>query len=293
MGNKLSSFASLKWYDAFIEFLFKLAAKTSEPLLAVGVVYSAADVLSHGHLGYGNIAVQNAWAMTQALAIESSGGVVLVYGLQSLREKDHIKAWLYLALSALLGLVGTVMLYMQMTGMEATQGNSPFMLGLFALRCVVSVGYIYLMRSKHIRFTDLAQAESVTPGNTLARGDMDAVLAALAEVKSLRTQVTQLQQQAALPPAHAQPMLPEPEKPERGDTQSEQGIHTTSELPVITPLVEPERGETNEQSYGARIEALYKDNPQITIPEIEEAVGCSRSTAQKWLKRLKPQAEEA
>ncbi len=35
--DKLKSFASLAWYDACIEFLFKLAAKTSEPLLAIGM----------------------------------------------------------------------------------------------------------------------------------------------------------------------------------------------------------------------------------------------------------------
>ncbi len=135
--DKLKSFASLAWYDACIEFLFKLAAKTSEPLLAIGIVYSAAEVLSHGHLGYGNQGVQNAWAITQALAIESSGGVVLVYGLQSMREKDIIKAWLYLPLSALLAICGGVMLFMQLSGWEQ-QGKSAFMLALFALRCIVS-----------------------------------------------------------------------------------------------------------------------------------------------------------
>jgi uncharacterized membrane protein len=149
--EKLKSFASLAWYDTCIEFLFKLAAKTSEPLLAIGIVYSAADVLSHGHLGYGDAGVQNAWAITQALAIESSGGVVLVYGLQSMRERDTIKAWLYLPLSALLAICGGVMLFMQLSGFEQ-QGNSPFMLSLFALRCVVSVGYIYLMPHKAYPF---------------------------------------------------------------------------------------------------------------------------------------------
>ncbi len=112
--DRPKSFASLAWYDACIEFLFKLAAKTSEPLLAIGIVYSAADVLSHGHLGYGNQCAQNAWAITQALAIESSGGV---------------------------------MLFMQMIGWKQ-QTNSPFMLGLFALRCIVSVEYIYLCRTR-------------------------------------------------------------------------------------------------------------------------------------------------
>lgn len=153
--DKLHKFASLAWYDACIEFLFKLAAKTSEPLLAVGIVYSAADVLSRGHLGYGNTAIQDWWAVTQAMAIESSGGVVLVYGLQSMRERDNIKFCLYMVLSALLAACGGIMLFMQLSGFEQA-GNSPFMLGLFALRCVVSVGYIYLCRAKHIRFSGLA-----------------------------------------------------------------------------------------------------------------------------------------
>ena len=164
--SRLEQFLSLNWYDVFIEFLFRFVAKTSEPLLAAGIVYSAADVLSRGHLGSNSIMLNNAWAITQALAIESSGGVVLVYGLQSIREKDVVKAWLYLILSALLAIAGGVMLFMQLTGWEQ-QGNSSLILGLFALRCVVSDGYIYLCRTKNIRFNDV-QAESVQTQSPIA-----------------------------------------------------------------------------------------------------------------------------
>jgi hypothetical protein len=182
--DKLRSFASLAWYDACIEFLFKLAAKTSEPLLAIGIVYSAADVLSHGHLGYGNTSVQDAWAITQALAIESSGGVVLVYGLQSLKEHDTIKASLYLPLSALLAICGGVMLFMQLVGLEQ-QANSPFMLALFALRCVVSVGYIYLCRTKHIRFSGLASVTAPERSETVSESDLQIILSKLAKLDQL------------------------------------------------------------------------------------------------------------
>ena len=182
--ERLKSFASLGWYDACIEFLFKLAAKTSEPLLAIGIVYSAADVLSRGHLGYGNQGIQNAWAITQALAIESSGGVVLVYGLQSLKEKDTIKAWLYLPLSALLAICGGIMLFMQLSGLE-TLGNSPFMLGLFALRCIVSVGYIYLCRTKHIRFSGLSDTSAKVNAEPLNPETVEIILAKLAKLDQL------------------------------------------------------------------------------------------------------------
>ncbi len=182
--DKLKSFASLAWYDACIEFLFKLAAKTSEPLLAIGIVYSAADVLSHGHLGYGNQGVQNAWAITQALAIESSGGVILVYGLQSMKEHDNIKACLYLPLSALLAICGGVMLFMQLSGFEQA-GNTPFMLGLFALRCIVSVGYIYLCRTKHIRFSGLGRETAPVAVETLSNETMQIILAKLEKLDHL------------------------------------------------------------------------------------------------------------
>lgn len=153
--ERWKAFISLDWYDGAIEFLFRFVAKTSEPLLAAGIVYSAADVLSKGHLGSTNATMDNLWAISQALAIESSGGVVLVYGLESMKAKDRVKAWMYLLLSALLALAGGIMLFMQLAGLENQQIDSPLMRGLFALRCVVSVGYIYLCRTKAISFRNL------------------------------------------------------------------------------------------------------------------------------------------
>jgi hypothetical protein len=161
--GRWKAFTSLDWYDGTIEFLFRFVAKTSEPLLAAGIVYSAADVLSKGHLGSTNATMDNLWAISQALAIESSGGVVLVYGLESLKAKDHVKAWLYLILSALLAITGGVMLFMQLAGLENQQMDSPLMRGLFALRCVVSVGYIYLCRTKAISFRNFDKEQPAAP----------------------------------------------------------------------------------------------------------------------------------
>ncbi len=157
------SFVSLNWYDGAIEFLFRFVAKTSEPLLAAGIVYSAADVLSKGHLGSTNTTMDTLWAISQALAIESSGGVVLVYGLESFKAKDRVKAWIYLVLSALLAITGGVMLFMQLAGLENQQADSLLMRGLFALRCVVSVGYIYLCRTKSMSFRNLDKDEPAVP----------------------------------------------------------------------------------------------------------------------------------
>jgi hypothetical protein len=88
----LQRFSSLRWYDEVIEFLFRFVAKTSEPLLALGLVISATDFLSKGALMRGNPTLTLSWAWCQAIAIEASSGVVFVYALQSFRQKDKVKA---------------------------------------------------------------------------------------------------------------------------------------------------------------------------------------------------------
>ena len=65
-SSRWESFVSLTCYDAVISFLFRFVAKTSEPLLAAGVMVSAADFLQHGRLMRGNRGRENTWAWTQA-----------------------------------------------------------------------------------------------------------------------------------------------------------------------------------------------------------------------------------
>lgn len=193
----MQRFLSLAWYDEAIEFLFRFVAKTSEPLLALGLVISAADFLTKGALMQANPALTMAWAWTQAIAIEASSGVVFVYALQSFRQHDKVKAWLYLVLSVLLAITGGAMLLFQLiantTGLQ--EGNLP--VGLFyslaGLRVLVSVSYVYLCRAKHIRFTDLAD---VSPETATAISDetMQHILARLAKVDELERTITEVRE---------------------------------------------------------------------------------------------------
>src|SRR5258708_37943371 len=114
--DKWKQFTSLGWYDGFIEFIFRFVAKTSEPLLAAGLVISAADYLSHGAVMVGHSAFALGWAWTQATALESSSGVIFVYSLQAFRQADKLKGAIYLALAELLAIVGG--------GMQLIQVNS-------------------------------------------------------------------------------------------------------------------------------------------------------------------------
>ncbi len=162
------AFVSLAWLDGSINFIFRFVAKTSELLLAIGIIISAADFLTDGRLMHNNLVLADAWAWTQAIAIESSSGVVLMYALQAFKDKDKAKGWVYIALATLLAIVGGVMLLTQIiyntTGINmVTQGPLAFVIAMAIARAIVSIAYIVMCRIKHIRFSGLLAEETTTP----------------------------------------------------------------------------------------------------------------------------------
>lgn len=263
----IERFASLDWYDKLIEFIFRFTAKTSEPLLAAGIVYSAADVLSRGHIGSNSLLLNNAWAITQSVAIESSGGVVLVYGLQSIREKDRVKSWLYLILSMLLALAGGIMLFMQLAGWEA-QGDSPFMLMLFALRCIVSIGYIYLCRTKSIRFTSIhsENVQSPTPISVEPTFTLEDV----------RMVVIEVMRETKDSNAHSIKCTEQLQLPER----------TRRTRKRVEVSVTKERSESFPENF-QRVQAFLADAPDATVRDVASALEISLTTANKWMHRVR------
>jgi uncharacterized membrane protein len=264
--TRMQKFASLTWYDKFIEFIFRFTAKTSEPLLAAGIVYSAADVLSHGLIGMSSLFLNNAWAITQSVAIESSGGVVLVYGLESIREKDKIKAWLYLTLSLLLSLAGGIMLFMQLAGWTE-QKDSVFMLMLFALRCIVSIGYIYLCRTKHIRFTPIS-SQSVQEQPT-----KDVSAKPLFTLDDVRLVVIEVMTQMKEDNAQCIKEATVLQIPERTKKHNE------------GTLIE-EKSKSLPENY-IRVQAFLMENPNAKVREVASALSMSFPTASKWMRKVR------
>lgn len=195
--ERFARFVSLNWYDSFLDFIFKFAAKTSEPLLALGLVVSATDFLTKGALMAHNPALVMAWAWMQAVAIETSSGVVFVYALQSFKEHDKAKGVMYIALSVLLAVTAGSMLLLQL--LSSTTGLSEAALplwlsyGIAALRVVVSVAYVFMCRAKYIRFSGVSQpAPIVSPSETpsgLTRADLERLFH---KIEGLEHQVQEL-----------------------------------------------------------------------------------------------------
>ncbi len=192
--TRWENFVSLTWYDSAISFLFRFVAKTAEPLLAAGVIVSAADFLQHGRLMRGNMGLENTWAWTQALAIEASTGPVLVFALQAWRSQDNIKGWLYAVLAGLLFFVGGSMLLLQLissvSGLDEANINTWVLYGLFLLRVIVSGGMVALSCTKHLRFSG---NEKTIETATLSAMNNDTLDIIATEQEHLNTRLDTLQ----------------------------------------------------------------------------------------------------
>lgn len=108
----------------------------------------------------GNDPLSNIWAWSQAIAIESSPGVVLAQGLQSRAERDYVKTGAYALLGVLLAVVAGILLYVQTAAhtLSLTEATAVSQLGInprimAILRAIVCIGYIALSRTKHKQFS--------------------------------------------------------------------------------------------------------------------------------------------
>lgn len=253
----MKKFVELDWYDAFIEFLFRFVAKTSEPLLAAGLTISAADYLSHGAVMNGHPAFSLAWAWAQAVALESSSGVVFVYALQAFRQADKVKGAIYLVLALLLAIVGGGMLLLQVNA--TTMGSAEIAVpALNVLRVIVSIAYIFLLRAKSIRFSDLVDTReqpAPAPAPTISPDVLNILVERLDE---LHVTVQQLTNPRV-------PALPEP-----AENRQE----------ISEPIYPAQFA-----SYEQEIAAILAQRPGASVEEIAQEAGCSVRTAEKWMKK--------
>ncbi|HEU5382234.1 MAG TPA: hypothetical protein VFV38_43020 [Ktedonobacteraceae bacterium] len=202
----MHTFASLHWYDETIKFIFNFVAKTSELLLAAGVVISSANFLTDGAIMQDHSPLSVAWAWAQALAIDSSLGIVFVNGFQAAREYDRIKAAIYFTLTAMLAIVAGLLTHFDAlahaTGLPVTSqsisGIIPLWL-LTGLRAVAVIGFLLVSRLKNVSFHKSQEQEQTqelagTPAPTLV-----ITPELLDELRALLKQTTVSEEQAGTP----------------------------------------------------------------------------------------------
>jgi len=316
---KWEKFVSLAWYDGFIEFIFRFVAKTSEPLLALGIVISAADFLDKGQLMRGNASLSLAWAWCQAIAIEASSGVVFVYALQSFKSKDKTKGWFYFALSVLLAITGGAMLLLQLVANITGAGESTLpsyvVYGLAVLRVIVSIGYVYMCRAKHIRFTDLEQAVPPVPSgtpaetpSTISDETVQLILSKLAKLDQLEQAIAEQKITVIQEP------VPLPALPETASVSSETKALNMPQIKIrpgfsilnqLETVVASENGDvptaqssesspqSDEASLEAQIKALLVEKPDLSSRKVAEILEKPHSTVYRTFSKVKQQVKQS
>ena len=170
------TFAALGWYEETITFLFTFTAKTSEVLLAAGLVVSTSNFLTDGMVMGHNDQLATAWAWAQAFAIDSGLGVTFFAVFTCLKQHDWLKATLYGLLTLLLAVVaGTITnidtfshaLHTSMASATAQVGLD--LKVLTTVRAIAVVGFVMMSRLKQVSFKELytlepSQAPEPQPG---------------------------------------------------------------------------------------------------------------------------------
>ncbi|GHO99505.1 hypothetical protein KSF_095530 [Reticulibacter mediterranei] len=184
-------FAELAWLDRAISFIFRLIAILAEPFLAFGLIASAVDYGSHGHLLESNENLMMAWITTQALALEGSGGVALAMSFESQAQNDPVKAWTQRCLALMLMAVGGVMFFSEMSatapGFKAVMTSPGYVYVMAGLRTLVSLWYIAVCRTKTHRYSGSEPAQAPAPALQLS--DEDVAQKVESEVDKVRTNI--------------------------------------------------------------------------------------------------------
>ncbi|EFH86994.1 hypothetical protein [Ktedonobacter racemifer] len=235
----IKTFASLHWYDETIKFVFNFAAKTSELLLAAGVVVSSANFLTDGSIMQDHTPLSVAWAWAQALAIDSSLGIVFVNGFQAARERYKIKAGIYFALTAMLASVAGLLTHFDAlahaTGLPVTSQSISGIIPLWmltGLRAVAVIGFLLVGRLKNVSFS-MHQNETHDQQPQKSKPTLVITPELLNELRAILYQTTVSEEQTGIPGT--------PQLTEVATATDQQQNQLVSLLPAVPPISEEER----------------------------------------------------
>jgi hypothetical protein len=282
----LSQFARLHWYEATITFLFHFVAKTSELLLTAGIVVSTANFLTDGEILRNNRTLSLAWSWAQAIAIDSSLGVVCLNTIQAWRQRSYLKAIFFLLLTLLLASVAGLITHFDAlahaAGLPVTDRSVSGIIPLWvmtALRALAVIGFLVASRlqqmssSAEVNQGQVIPTGSLHPTISLSRVDPQALAVALlaaTQQAGLLAPVPHMEpsgSHVALPVPSSQPSVPP----------------GTDALPRSPISAEPEQGEPSSlgtEAPSLSTSARNQPEPLGTVP----AIGMSenRSGDEQW-----------
>ena len=290
--NRLQAFASLHWYDETIKFVFNFVTKTSELLLAAGVVISTANFLTDGDVMSHNKALSDAWSWAQALAIDSSLGIVFMNAFQAVRERDKIKAVIFFTLTALLATVAGLITHFDAlshaSGLPVTDKGVSGIIPLWvmtALRALAVISFLLASRLKQVSFRELRQDWNQEPLRNQEPPREPAVVPQIDYQALAATLVEAMQQAGAIGHVNVVELgataLPEPKADTTSGSQEIESGTTT--------------GSTEEEPIAAKLARVYEaireervnqnDQKPISARELARCANVRRSTCSDWLQQ--------
>jgi hypothetical protein len=264
----------------------------SGPALAISGIIAGIDVLT-ANIIRANFPVVGdvlgvVWAVCLMLTLDFQ---VLTLGVKSSRVyRDRSKGWaqkggemvLAIAMASIISYVSVQMgtVFARTLGTTMTIDQAEAMLGinpvaLFYERSAMVMLLIFM--SGWLRDVEI-EVKQANPASSISTETMHLILAKLAKLDALEQHLTTIVTPVSEPaqieaPKDVDPLL-EPSLP----------LQDENEQMAVEEVEKPKQG----LQYGDAIEALYKENPDITPGEIVKCLGCSRKTASEWLKRVKP-----
>ena len=289
--QNLHAFLSLEWYDEAVKFVFLFVTKTSELLLAAGIIVSTANFLTDGDVMRGHKILSDAWSWSQAVAIDSSLGIVFMNAFQSVRERDKIKAIIYFTLTVLLATVAGLITHFDAlahaAGLSVTDKGVSGILPLWvmtALRSVAVIGFLLASRLKNVSFSQFRLDWSQEPvtGQTPALHEQPSSVAPQVDYNALAFALVQAMQQAGV--IHSvtvvqqeTAILPEPNVKSTTSTKTEREDSHQEEA------AEAKMASAYEQ---IRLERASQPNDKpISARELAKYANVRRSTCSEWLQK--------
>ncbi len=267
----------MHWYDEAIKFVFNFVAKTSELLLATGIIISTANFLTDGHVMSHNEVLSNTWSWIQALAIDSSLGIVFMNAFQAVRERDKVKAVIFFILTALLATVAGLVTHFDAlshaSGLPVTDKGVSGIIPLWVmttLRALAVIGFLLSSRLKDVSLSDFHK-EWKQDSESSQRSPREPIVAQQIDYDALASAlVTAMQQAGAI---------------------EHMRIVEQEALPLSSPNVGAILDEPLEVKLAGAYEALKEERARepnlkpISARDLAKRANVRRSTCSEWLQR--------
>lgn len=279
----MKQFTSIEKLDTGILYLLELASSLSVLLLAFGLIASMANVLTKGAVLSDNLFMQRVWAWTQCIAIDAGLAGTILRTFRYHQEGEKVKTWLYGLLSALLlftaAIVSNIEAVQQTLNISLQAAYLHVFVPVEALIWIRSIAIVLLIVAHALRHVSTARIEEGTiklPPSAQQPIQLEITPELIETLRSLLFETLVTEEHAApqaLPPPQAQ--------------QSEETVQ--DEPPAETQGREAQNG--HDQSTYERVKAFLTEHPDAKIREVAEALALKMSTANKWMNKVRGEAQ--